>query len=234
MIRLAFIEDDAGFSAHLRENLEVYAGMLDEPLKVSGFENAEQFLQTERGAFDILLLDIQLPGMDGMSLARRIREKDTDVEIIFVTNSPQYAIEGYKVGALDYILKPVNPEAMKKTLNAAVDRCRSHRQDPQIVVRVKGGSRKIAVSRIRYIEVRDHAMTIYTNDEEIEAYGTIREMEEVLREEPFFHCNKGYLIHLAYVDGMVGQDIYLGSTVIPVGRNRKKAFLEAMNAYLNR
>ncbi len=232
IVRAAVVEDDKSFAESLTGQLAEYSRRTGQEIAVSGFADAESLLAEEAESFDIMLLDIELPGMNGMALAKTLRENGSEAEIIFITNSPQYAIAGYKVGALDYVLKPVNETALSRTLGAAIARIRG-KESRFLSVSVRGGYRKITVSDIRYIEVRDHDLTIHTTDGDVTARGTIREMQEELPAELFFHCNKGYLINLAFVDGITGQDIQIGSDVIPVGRTRKKAFLEAMNRYLN-
>lgn len=82
------------------------------------------------------------------------------------------------------------------------------------------------------MEVRDHELTFHMTDRDILSRGTIREVEEELRGEGFFHCNKGYLINLSHVDGVIGQDVIIGETRIPLGRTRKKSFMEALNIHM--
>ncbi len=233
IVRAAVVEDDKSFAESLTGQLSEYSRLTGQEIAVSGFATAESLLAEGTDAFDILLLDIELPGMDGMALAETIRNNGSNAEIIFITNSPQYAIAGYKVGAMDYVLKPVSETALFHTLDTAIERCRA-KETRFLSVPVRGGYRKVAVSSIRYLEVRDHDLTIHTTEGDITTRAAIRDMQQELPAERFFHCNKGYLINLAYVDGITGQDIQIGADIIPVGRTKKKAFLEAMNRYLNR
>ena len=101
-----------------------------------------------------------------------------------------------------------------------------------ISVRIRNGVAKVDVSKIRYIDVLDHYLCYHTTDGEITTKASIRDAAEELKDETFFQCNKAYLINLAYVDGMQGNDLFIGEDRIPVSRSRKKELLEAINRYM--
>lgn len=232
MIRVAIVEDDASCAAEIEGYLHKYEGEKGLRMEIDFFTDGDAIVSRYPAAYDILLMDIELPLMSGMEAAEEIRQMDQDVEIIFITNSPHYAIQGYRVRALDYILKPVNYYAFSQTLNRALER-KLQKKEHFLVLNVKGGKQRVSIRRIRYVEVQDHDLTFHMEDGNIQARGTIRDVVEELQEEGFFHCNKGYLINLAYVDGINGMDISIGKDKIPVGRTRKKAFMEAMNRFLS-
>ena len=163
--------------------------------------------------------------------AQEIRKSDTEVCIIFITNMPQYAIKGYTVGALDYILKPVSYYSFSQTITRALGR-RKTVQNKYVILNVKGGMRRIAVSSIRYIEVMNHDLIFHLSSEEIASRGALKEVEKELSGEFFFQCNKGFLINLAYVDGIVGNDVQIGEDQVQVSRSRKKPLMEALNQYM--
>lgn len=233
MLRIAIIEDDREYAQEIREYLERFSAEHDVAVETVLFTDGDQIVENYSGDYDILLMDIELPLLNGMEASEEIRKIDPEVEIIFITNSPQYAIQGYRVGALDYILKPVNYYAFAQTMTRAVERTELKR-DRSILVSVRGGKQKVEVRKIRFVEVRDHDLTFHLEDGDITAKGTIRELIDELSDQDFFHCNKGYLINLAYVDGIIGLDVRIGEDIIPVGRTRKKAFMEALNGYMSR
>ena len=144
---------------------------------------------------------------------------------------PQYAIKGYTVGALDYILKPVSYYSFSQTITRALGR-RKTVQNKYVILNVKGGMRRIAVSSIRYIEVMNHDLIFHLSSEEIASRGALKEVEKELSGEFFFQCNKGFLINLAYVDGIVGNDVQIGEDQVQVSRSRKKPLMEALNQYM--
>jgi DNA-binding LytR/AlgR family response regulator len=144
---------------------------------------------------------------------------------------PQYAIKGYRVDALDYILKPISYYPFSQTIKRAIGR-RSSSDKKYLRFKIKGGEQKIAVSEIRYIEVIGHDMIIHGIEGDINTKGTIREMEETLRDDYFFLCNKGFLVNLAVVDKVQGNDIMMGDSLVQVSRAKKKPFMDALNKYM--
>ena len=233
MVQIAIVEDDPNYTKQFSDYLEQYEREHGEKIRVTAYTDGDEITQGYQGNFDIILMDINMRFMNGMKAAEAIREKDTDVIIVFITDAPQYAIQGYKVQAFDYIVKPVSYTIFARTIERALD----HRKKPDrrfLTVAVKGGKQKLDVSRIRYVEVFDHDLVYHTTEEDVEARGTMREVEEALSDEPFFKGNKGYLVNLEYVDGINGFDIQVGKDPLQVSRSRKKALIDAMNEYLGK
>ncbi len=232
MVRIAIVEDDAHYARVLRRYLEQYSAERKIPIHIDVYGDGDQIVEQFQAQYDILLIDIVLPLLDGMSAAREIRGRDQEVEIVFITNSPQYAIQGYRVGALDYLLKPTNYFAFSEVLTRAIAR-RGRNENRYLLVNVKGGKRKLEIRRIRYVEVQDHDLIFHTLDGNFSSKGTIRAVIQQLQDQDFFLCNRGYLVNLAYVDGVSSQDVQIGEDILPMGRTRKKAFMDALNLYLN-
>ena len=108
MIRIALVEDDPAYAEQLLSYLKEYEKESKERISVQTFSDGEDIVTEYRADYDIILMDVEMKFMDGMSAAEEIRKMDTEVVIIFITNMPQYAIQGYRVDALDYVLKPVS------------------------------------------------------------------------------------------------------------------------------
>lgn len=225
---IVIVEDDAHSAARIREYLERYANERGLAFRITSLTDGVQAAESCSGTCDLILMDIELPLMDGMSAAETIRRTDGDVEIVFITNSPHYAIKGYRVGALDYVLKPVDYYPFSQVMDRAVGRL-AGKEGLTLLLNVRGGRQKVDARRILYVEVRDHELTFHTLDGDINAKGTLREIKDALEGRGFFHCNKGYLINLARVDGVSGGNALVGGAVIPVGRAHKKAFMDALN-----
>lgn len=171
--------------------------------------------------------------MDGMKAAEKIREMDKAVVIIFITNMPQYAMQGYAVEALDYVLKPVSYFALSQRLDRALERMEQRKKKRYLSISVKGGMRRLDLDKVRYFEVFDHCLFIHMTDEDIETKGSIKDVENAIGEAGFFRCNKCYLINLGYVDSVQNNDIYIGRDVVRVSRAKKKELLDILNNYIN-
>lgn len=163
MYHIAVVEDDKMYAAQLKEYLKQYEKEKKQKISVTMFSDGEDIVTDYSADFDIILMDIEMKFLDGMSAAERIREKDSEVIIIFITNMPQYAIQGYRVDALDYVLKPLSYFAFSQRIDRALSRIRKN--DVRfVVIPLKGGRRKVDVSLLCYVEVRDHDLIYHTVD----------------------------------------------------------------------
>ncbi len=231
MIRIALVEDDAGDRALIQDYLRQYEQNSGMKFHLRVFSDGEEIAEDYRAEYDLILLDIEMKYMDGMTAAERIRQVDPDVTLIFITNMPQFAMNGYRVNALDYMLKPVTYFAFSQRLAKALVRM-DQRRDKYIIVPQKGGLQKVSVSRIRYVEVFDHDLVFHTTQGDITAKGAMRDVEEQLG-EGFFRCNKCYLLNLDHVDSVQGNDVKVGEDVIQVSRARRKALMDALNDFIS-
>lgn len=232
MTRIAIVEDDKNYADLLKKYLLRYEGESNQHFQVTWFQDGEDIVENYKADYDIILMDIEMQFMDGMSTAEEIRKSDSEVVIIFITNMPQYAMKGYAVEALDYVLKPINYFAFSQRIDRALKRM-TKRQKKCINISYKGGMKKIDVADIRYVEVRDHDLYFHTGEGEFSQRGTMKEIENTLVDEAFFRCNKGYLINLDYVSGIQGNSVIVGEEEVQVSRARKKDLLDALNDHMN-
>ena len=232
MIRIAIAEDTALFQKQLKQFLAQYKKETGCDLSVSMYADGSDLIESYHGQFDIILMDIEMPNMDGMTAAKKIREVDEETVIVFITNMPQFAIEGYSVGALDYILKPLSYYAFSQCLSRILKRLK-HSNKTYLFVNSSQGSRKIDASELLYVEVHGHTLIYHMRDGDITTIGAMREVEDSLKDLPFFRCNKGDLVNLAHVDGIKDGDAVIGNQIVPVSRAKKKLFLDALNQYIN-
>lgn len=232
MLRIAVVEDDKTYAAQLKEYLERYEEEKKRRLSVTVFSDGEDIVTGYTADFDIILMDVEMTFMDGMTAAEKIRMIDSEVVIIFITNMPQYAIQGYKVDALDYVLKPISYFAFSQRIDRALTRVKKD-ESRFITVAVKGGRRKLDVSLLCYVEVRDHDLIYHTVDGDCMTKGTIKEAEDALSGEKFFRCNRCYLVNLEYVEDFQGSSVTVNGECVQVSRSRKKAFLDAVNDYMS-
>lgn len=234
MIRVAIVEDDALYQNQLADYLKQYEKESGERFQVTIFPDGNEIAYHYKADYDIILMDIELGAVNGMEAAQQIRKLDHDVVIIFITNMSQYAIQGYAVEALDYVLKPVSYYAFTQRIERAIGRMQQRRQEQYIYINTgRNSARKQACSGICYVEVQEHTLIYHTTDGNFAVPGAMREVEKKLDSRMFFRCNKGYLVNLSYVDGMRGDNALVGGDEVQVSRAKKKPFLDALNDYIN-
>lgn len=232
MIRIAIVEDDEGYVKQLKEYLMRYQQESGNSFHISVFHDGFGIAQQYDPVYDIILMDIEMKHMDGMTAAERIRKKDLEVVIMFITNMPQYAMKGYTVEAMDYVLKPISYYAFSQRIERAIGRM--HRRDKRfLAVNFQSGMLKLDVSQITYIEVQDHDLIYHTKQGSFTTKGSLSEAEKALDSRIFFRCNKGYLVNLEYVESVQNFDVLVCNTWIQVSRPKKKALLDALNDYMN-
>ena len=228
MINIAIVDDDKSYINQMNEYFDRYTQESGETIKITTFSDGNDIVEKYRSQFDIILMDIEMKFMDGMSAAEEIRRVDKEVVIIFITNMSQYAIRGYAVEALDYMLKPVSYFAFSQRLNRAISRMKK-REQKSLVIPVKGGVVRLPVNSIYYIESQGHNLLYHTTSGEYTSSGTLKDAEEALRELHFFRGSKWYLINLQQVQGLGDGFAKLKSgEEVPLSRSRKKEFMEAL------
>ncbi len=232
MIRIAIAEDDPVYTRQLREFIAAFQQEYGQEIHLSVYPDGQALLDEYQSQFDLLLLDIEMPRLDGMSTAQRIRLHDPEVLILFITAMPQYAIRGYEVDALDYILKPLVYFPFSQRLNRAISRVKS-RTKKYLVLPIKGGTKKVDVENIFYVESQGHNLVFHTNERPIVTYGAMKEMEEKLVPMHFFRCNKGYLVSLAHVDSIQDGCAVVHGEKLLISRARKNEFLVALANYMS-
>lgn len=231
MIHIAIVEDEATYTRQLTEYLKRYESESGESVEISTFSDGDEIVEGYHAQFDIILMDIQMRFMDGMTSAKEIRKADPEVVIIFITNMAQYAIQGYAVDALDYVLKPITYFAFTQRLDRAIARIKK-RKTRYITVPVKGGTQKLDVSKIYYIESQGHNLLFHTASGMHISSGTLKEMEKMLEDVHFFRGNSGYLINLEHVDGVQDNCALVKGEKLVLSRPRRAAFMEALAGYV--
>ena len=230
-MRLAYCDDEKIQLEYMQQLAENWAKQMGASLTYCAYKSAEELLfeNTEGYPFDLLILDIDMQGMDGMALARKIRTKDAKIPIVFLTNKREYVFEGYEVQALRYLLKPMTEEKLFPLLNEV---CASSKEDVQsLIVSVDGEHCKIAVSDILYLEADGHYVRIHTVKRDYMVKRALTELAGELA-DGFVSTHRSYLAHLSHMERVQRTECILsdGSSV-PVSRNSYKAVNEAFIRY---
>ena len=204
-IRIGVVEDDPASCQLVLDYLNRYQQENGEQFTVSVFDDGARIVEKYTPVYDILLLDIEMSEMDGMAAARRIRERDDKVVIVFITAAPQYAISGYEVRALSYLLKPLPWFAFSQELKKSIDMVRRNGDD-SMLIETGNGQMRLNLADILYLESIRHTIVIHTLDGKYSINGTLKDMEAKLADRHFFRSNSCYLVNLKHVTGVADQD----------------------------
>lgn len=230
MLNFCIVEDDAVHMNHLKECLARFCSENGYEYKIDGFGDGLDFLSSYKPIYDAVFLDIQLPNIDGMETARRLRLTDAIVPVIFVTNLLKYAIHGYQVGAFDYIVKPIDyfdfSVRMKKFL------LRLPKNDRKIVLTFGNTMQCVSVRDIIYVEVTGHNIRYRMVGEDISVHGSLSAAAQELPPEMFCKCNNGTIVNLNFVQTVVKDSVSVAGEWLPISRHKKKEFVSAVTRFI--
>lgn len=230
-LRVSVVEDDESAGEQLCSFLDKYGAMRNYRFNISVYADALDFLEEFRGNFDIIFMDIELPHLNGMEVVRRLRETDRRVIVIFVTNMAQYAVKGYEVDALDFIVKPVSFSGLTMKLDRAIERFKASR-DKEIWITEGANKRRLHISEIKYVEVAHHKVIYHSTSGDFHAYDQLKNVCATLADAPFALCNRCFLVNLQYVTALEEFSVTVAGEELQISRNKKKSFLESLNDYM--
>lgn len=234
MYKIIICDDEMGIRHTINKYLERYAGENHEDFEILAFSSANDLLKEYPSDADLIFLDIRMDGINGMAAARQIRQTDSQVCIIFITTMYQYAIEGYAVRAFGFIKKPVSYAEFSHELGCALVQIRGNREK-ETVINVRDGNDvyRLAVSRIIYLEVKNHNVHIFMDGNTLEVRGQMNQFEEQLSPYGFLRPHASYLINVDHIRMITQNSIIMNNTAqVPMSQHRKKEFLAAMSEYL--
>lgn len=231
MIKVAIVEDERENQLKLAKYLKQYEKETGAEIGLQCFSCGEEILAQYQGDFDIICMDILMDKINGMETAKQIREKDDTVIFIFITSTVAYAIQGYEVDAIGYIVKPVPYEAFAQVINKAAAQL-NERQKNFLVIKNDKKVLRIDCSIIYYIESQLHNVVIHTTKGVYVEAGTMKVLEEELKGKGFSRCNQPYLVNLKYVDSVIGNNVIVNGEELSISRAKKKAFLSELTDYI--
>ena len=231
MINVAIVEDTLKDAETLKDYTRRAVEMVNETCEITVFNNAVDFLDGYRGNFDIVFMDIELPDINGMDAAKNLRLLDESVVLIFVTNMAQFAVGGYAVDAMDFMVKPVSYENVCIKISRAIKKIEGKREE-KLVLPGKSGVTVIMIPQIRYVEIMNHRLTFFTTQGDVAAVGSLSKIEEKLLRFNFSRCNNYSLVNLNFVTKVEDYTVWLGKEMLTVSRARKRPFLQDLADFL--
>ena len=219
-MRIAVCDDEQCFLNYFRGIVKRLYNRLD--IITDEFSSGEELLKSFRyKAYDLVFLDIEMPAMDGITLARKLRELSSDVSIVFLTGHIEYAIKGYEVNALRYLTKP----AEEKKVREVIDH----------VLKKQESEQKLALGDILFIEAQNQNVVISTASESYSVRGNISDYEKELTAHGFFRIHRSYLISLPKVLRISNKSVVMeDNTILPVSRSKEAHLREMLFSYVSR
>lgn len=210
--RFAICDDDTQYAQYIDCLAAQWAKQAGLRLETERFPSAEAFLfrYEEHRDFDVLLLDIEMTGMDGVELAKTVRQTNDDVQIVFVTGYTDYIAEGYEVSALHYLTKPVNEDKLFQVLTRAVGRLK--RNEPTLTLELPGETVRMPLSKIRYLDVLHNYVTIHA-DRDYAVKRSLAELEKEL-DQRFFRTGRSCILNLAFVSRVTRAAVELSDGMV--------------------
>lgn len=227
MSRIAIIEDDSVYQETLRNFTTKYAKEKAITLNVQVYDCADTFLSVYQCDYDIILMDIEMPGTDGMEAAKKIRMQDDAAVIMFITNMAHYAIKGYEVGALDFVLKPIQYYNFSNKMDRALQLA-ENRSSVSVMLQTTGGIVKLNSKEIHYVEVQNHILNYHTSQGNYQVRGSLKAVEEQLPAHMFAKCSNWCLVGLNHVLELKDDTVIVAGEALQMSRRCKKNFTTAL------
>lgn len=228
-MRIAICDDEERYRIELKTILNKL--LINADLNIDTFDDGNILADAFAASpYDLVFLDIEMPALDGITLAKKIRSRSENVFIVFLTSHIEYALEGYEVNALRYLTKPVDIEKLKEVIRYVQEKQGSSRQ---IIIKEDGEEILIDVNDVIYMESMNQNVRIVTAGGEHVIRYNISDFEDQLKNDGFFRIHRGYLISLSKVKKLSGNDVILdGGETLPVSRSNVKPLKEALYTYV--
>lgn len=230
MIKIAICDDDLITLNHTKEIIESYK---EKDLQIYSYKSGEELLECE-GKFDIIFLDIDMDGINGIEAAKRIRVYDKKVKIIYVTNYTDYTSSAFSVHAFGYLVKPIKEEELNEQLDEAL----SYMQDDEeclVEFITEDGLVRIDIKKIYYFEYVSRKIFMKTSDKIYIIREKISVINDKMKEFGFEMPHKSFVVNLYNVKSVKGYDVYMmDESIVPLSQKKSSEFRSALNVYLSK
>ena len=226
-------DDTAADRGHLSDGIRRFFAEINCPAEIAAFENGEDLLADTDTLLKakIAFLDIYMPGINGVETAGKIRELDEEMVIVFTTTSRDHGLDGYSVGALQYLVKPVDYGDLKKVLG----KCVKLFADSMRAIEILSDrlTVRVLLKDILYIEVFDHACHIHTHSETVKSYRSLDEIERQLMGGTFLRTHRSFIVNMRHIDDVADNDFLLtNGASVPIRKSDKLAVKQVYRDYL--
>lgn len=228
-MRIAVVDDERSERSRLRKLIALFAEQSGRVLEVEEYSSGLDFVSDYYYPFDIIFMDVEMPLMDGLECMKTLRKMNSTAVLIFVTRLSQYAIQGYEVDAMDFMVKPVSEANLFLKLGKAI--AQAERFARKVAVTHNGAVHVIPLESIYYVEGSNQYVVFHTREAELRVHTTLKKAEEKLG-LGFSRCSNSFILNLSCVDRVSANDVVVKGTVLPLSRSRKKQFLNDLNRYL--
>lgn len=233
LVRMAIVEDETGLYDYYRKMVEAWGNARNVRLTTTFVGSSEEYLfkYDRQNVFDILFLDVCMKDMNGMELAHEIRKFDRNVQIVFLTGKTEYVFEGYEIGAVRYLVKPVSESELAKALDACMQKLEDIRED-YIAVKYHGENLRLARSEIISVTVDGHYLKMQTTDTVYEWKASLKEILSKLDSARFVMANRSAVVNLEFVTKITREECILeNGDAIPVSRGAYGPLNDAFMKY---
>lgn len=236
--KVAIIDDEQTYLDFISTQIKEFPTKEDISFQVDCFLTGDAFLNQEHLNYDIIFLDINMPGINGLTTATRFRAVNQSSLIIFSTHYAQYAIDGYMVNAFAFLIKPISTDTFQSTLKKALQRIQKNTPSIETIqIKTSEGIHVVDINDIVYIEIQRHTLFYYIlkNNEltTLHTYGSMKEISNALRPMNFETCSACYLINLKHVSAIIKKKVELCSKItLPISRQFFKNFLARFMEFL--
>lgn len=231
-MRVAIVDDVPSDAKRLEAYLRRYQEETGTEFQPEVYPSAERFLAEYAGRVELIIMDIDMPGINGVEAAQRLRAQGDEVALMFVTNMPQYALQGYSVDAIDYVLKPVAYTDFAMKLRKAERYIRRMQTVSLLLQTTEGRSVAVDSSEVFYVESSLHYCIYHTAQGDFRVRSSMTQAEAGLPASQFARCNTCYLVNLQKVREIGRDDVLVGTARLKISRGKRLEFLQRFTKYV--